>query len=154
MFVSFCDSTQLLFSRLEKVSKTRYTEERNVCMAYTNMVFDGCWKIWESDSILSGSHTGESVLALQVKMWKRERVFEDEVSIENTCLGVGSKKRGMKFKWGRSFKHWLRGSPGQWFPGTGCLCVPAIFVSGTSGIPPILNYRSLSPIIPYIVISW
>ena len=52
------------------------------------VAFDGCWWIWESDSILSGSHTGESVLALQVKMWKRERVFEDEVFIENTCLGV------------------------------------------------------------------
>ena len=24
-------------------------------------------------------------------MWKRERVFEDEVFIENTCLEVGSK---------------------------------------------------------------
>ena len=77
------------------------------------VAFDGCWWIWESDSILSGSHTREIVLALQVKMWKRERVFEDEVFIENTCLGVGSKNRGTKFKWGRSFKHWSRGSPGQ-----------------------------------------
>ena len=58
------------------------------------VAFDGCGKIWESDSIPSGSHTGESVLALQVKMWKRERVFEDEVFIENTCLGVGSKNAG------------------------------------------------------------
>ena len=58
------------------------------------VAFDGCWWIWESDSILSGSHTGESVLALQVKMWKRERVFEDEVFIENMCHEVGSKKRG------------------------------------------------------------
>ena len=40
------------------------------------------WWIWESDSILSGSHTGESVLALQVKLWNRERVFEDEVFIK------------------------------------------------------------------------
>ena len=58
------------------------------------VAFDGCWWIWESDSILSGSHTGESVLALQVKMWKRERVFEDEVFIENTYLGIGSKNAG------------------------------------------------------------
>ena len=49
---------------------------------------------YESNSILSGSHTGESMLALQVKMWKRERVLEDEVFIENTCLGVGSKNAG------------------------------------------------------------
>ena len=55
------------------------------------VAFDGCWWIRESYSILSGSHTGESVLALQMKMWKRERVFEDERFIENTCLGVGSK---------------------------------------------------------------
>ena len=68
------------------------------------VAFDGCWWIWVSDSILSGSHTGESVLTLQVKMWKRESVFEDEVFIENTCLGVGSKKRRTKFKRGRSFK--------------------------------------------------
>ena len=107
------------------------------------VAFDGCWWIWESDSILSGSHTGESVLALQVKMWKRERVFEDEVLIENTCLGIGSKKRRTKFKWGRSFKHWSRGSPGQWFPETEYLRASAIFVSGTSGIPPILNCRSV-----------
>ena len=60
------------------------------------VAFDGCWWIWESDSILSGSHTGESVLALQVKMWKKGRVFEDEVFIENTCLGVGSKNAGRK----------------------------------------------------------
>ena len=58
------------------------------------VAFDGCLWIWESDSILYGSHTGESVLALQVKMWKRGRVFEDEVFIENTCLEVGSKNAG------------------------------------------------------------
>ena len=92
MFVSFCGLTQLLFSRLEKVAETRYTEERNVCIAYT---FCGVWWLLEnmrSDSILSGSHTGASVLALKVKMWKR--VFEDEVFIENTRLEIGSKNTG------------------------------------------------------------
>ena len=117
------------------------------------VVFDGCWWIWESDSILSGSHTGESVLALQVKLWKKERVFEDEIFIENTCFEISSKKRGTKFKWGRSFKHWSRGSPGQWLPETDCLCASAIFVSGTSGIPPILNYRSVSPIVIPIIVG-
>ena len=39
-----------------------------------------------------------------------------------------------------------RGSPGQWFPETDSLCASAIFVVGTSGIPPNLNYRSVSPI--------
>ena len=40
-----------------------------------------------------------------------------------------------------------RGSPSQWFPETEYLCASAIFVVGTSGIPPNLNYRSVSPII-------
>ena len=35
-----------------------------------------------------------------------------------------------------------RGSPGQWFPESDYLCVAAIFVVGTSGIPPKLNYKS------------
>ena len=39
-----------------------------------------------------------------------------------------------------------RGSPGQWFPETEYLCASAIFVVGRSGIPPNLNYRSVSPI--------
>ena len=34
LFVSFCDSTKLLFSRLEKVSPTKYNEEKNLCMTY------------------------------------------------------------------------------------------------------------------------
>ena len=38
------------------------------------------------------------------------------------------------------------GSPGQWFPETEYLRASAIFVVGTSGIPPSLNYRSVSPI--------
>ena len=36
-----------------------------------------------------------------------------------------------------------RGSPGQWFPETEYLCASSIFVVGTSGIPPKLNYRSV-----------
>ena len=138
MFVSFCGSTQLLFSRLEKVSQTRYTEERNVCMAYT---FCG---VWESDSILSGSHTGESVLVKCEKMKTVWSIYRKYVSWSRL------QKRGTKFKWGHSFKHWSRGSPGQWFPETEYLRASAIFVSGTSGIPPILNYRSVSPIRAYI----
>ena len=91
----------------------------------------------------------ERVLALKWNCQKRGREFEDEVFIENTCLEVGyppQKKRGTKFKWGRSFKRWSRGSPGQWFPETEYMRASAIFVSGTGGIPPILNYRSVSPI--------
>ena len=37
------------------------------------LAFDDCWWIWEGDSILTGSHTGENVLALQVKMWEKRK---------------------------------------------------------------------------------
>ena len=37
------------------------------------------------------------MLPLQWKLGKRERVFEDDVFIENTCLGIGPKKRRTKF---------------------------------------------------------
>ena len=108
--------------------------------------FDGCWWICESDSILSGSHTGESVLALQVEMWnKRKSVWRRTIYRKYVSWGR-LQKRGTKFKRGQSFKHWPRGSPGQWFPETECLRASAIFVSGTSGITPILNYRSVNPI--------
>ena len=30
-------------------------------------------------------------------MWKRERMLEDEVFIENTCHGVGSKNAGQNW---------------------------------------------------------
>ena len=62
-------------------------------------------------------------------------------------------KRGTKFKWRRGFKHWSRDSPGQWFPETEYLRASAIFVSGTSGIPPILNHRSVSPIDTYTLLE-
>ena len=110
------------------------------------MVFDGCWWIWESDSILSGSHTGESVLALQVKLWKRGRVFEDEVFIENTCLRVGSLNAGRNSNEDvvLNTDHVVLLANG--FPETEYLRASAIFVSGTSSIPPILNYRSVNPV--------
>ena len=82
---------------------------------------------------------GESVSVLQWKLWKRERAFENDVFIENTCLGIGSKKKKKKNAgWNLNADVVLprsRCSPGQWFP--------AIFVVGTSGIPPKLNYWSV-----------
>ena len=59
------------------------------------VAFDVCWWIRES-------HWRECVSAA-IEIGKRDRVFEDDVFIENTCLGIGSKKRGTKFKRGRSF---------------------------------------------------
>ena len=43
------------------------------------------------------------MLPLRRNCVKRGRVFEDDVFIENTCLGSGSKRR-TKFTCGRSFK--------------------------------------------------
>ena len=103
----------------------------------------------ERDSVLSGSHIGESVLAPVSGNVKREKeCWEMNVFIENTCHGVSSKNARRNWSGGRSFEHWPRGSPGQWVPKTECLRASAIFVSGKSGITSILNYRSISPIIP------
>ena len=110
----------------------------------------------------------KSVLTLLVEI-ERVRVFSLEVTLERVCWPCNWKcekrksvrrrsiyrkyvswsrlqKRGTKLKCGRSFEHWPRGSPGQWVPETEGLCASAIFVSGTSGITSILNYRSVSPI--------
>ena len=91
--------------------------------------FHSCW--W----IRRMSHWKESVYPLRRICVKRERVFEDGVFIENTCLGSGSKRR-TKFTRGRSF------TQVTWFPRLN-MCASAIFVVGTSGIPPKLNYRSV-----------
>ena len=74
------------------------------------------------------------------KSVKRRSIYRKYVSWSRL------QKRGTKFKWGRSFKHWPRGSPGQWFSETEYLRASTFFVSGTSGITSILNYRSVSPI--------
>ena len=109
------------------------------------VAFDVCWWKWESDSILSGSHTGEYVNPASENVKKRESVWRRSIYRKYVSWNR-LQRRGTKFKWGRSFKQWSRGSPGQWFPETDCLCASAIFVSGTGGIPPILNYTSVSPI--------
>ena len=54
------------------------------------VAFDSCWWIWESDSILSG----REYVSPASENLNRERVFEDEVFIVNTCPGVGSKHVG------------------------------------------------------------
>ena len=86
------------------------------------------------------SHWREYVVAAK-KLRKRERQFEDDVFIKNTRLGSGSKRR-TKFTRGRSFKHIT------WFFWP---IFPEIFVVGTSGIPPKLNYRSVTS---YIGENW
>ena len=86
------------------------------------------------------------MLALQLELGKRERVFEDELFIENACLEIGSKNAGRNSNADVVLSR-SRGSPGQWFPETEYLLASAIFVVGTSGTPPNSNYRSVSPIV-------
>ena len=100
----------------------------NVCEAYPFFAFHSCW--W----IRRMSHWREIVYPLRRICVKRGRVFEDDVFIENTCLGSGSKRR-TKFTRGRSFTQVM------WFSWP--MCASAIFVVGTSGRPPKLNYRSV-----------
>ena len=73
----------------------------------------------------------------------KKRVFEDDVFIENTCLRIGSKKKMQDEIYTDVVLSRSRGFPGQWFPKTDYLCTSAIFVVGTSVIPPKLNYRSV-----------
>ena len=82
---------------------------------------------------------------------KRERKFEDERIYRKFLSRRRLQKRGTKLKCGRGFEHWPRGSLGQWVPETECLRASAIFVSGTSGMTSILNYRSAGPMyIPFV----
>ena len=59
--------------------------------------------------------------ALQWKLGKRERVFEDDVFIENTGLGIGSKKTQDEI-YADVVLSRSRSSPGQWFPETEYVC--------------------------------
>ena len=103
------------------------------------VAFDVCWWIRES-------HCREKCVSAAIEIGeKKGRVFEDDVFIENTCLGIGSKNAGRNSN-GDVVLSRSRGSPGQWFPETEYLLVSAIFVVRTSGIPPNFNYRSVSPI--------
>ena len=81
---SFYGWKQSVSLRLEKIS--------NVCEAYPY-----CCYLMSVES-----HWTECVASAKKLCKKRERVFEDDVFIENTCLGGGSKRR-TKFKRGRSF---------------------------------------------------
>ena len=108
------------------------------------VAFDGSWRIWESDRILSGSHIEENVSPASENVKKRKSVWRRSIYRKYVSWSR-LQKRGTKFKGGRSFKHWPRGSPVQWFPETEYLRASAVFVTETSGIPPNLNYRSVSP---------
>ena len=63
-------------------------------------------------------------------------MIEDEVFIENTCLGIGSKNAGRN-----SNADVVLNTDHVVLLATG-LRASTIYISGTSGIPPILNFRS------------
>ena len=132
-------SAQLLFSRLENVLPTRYTEERNVCIAY---IFCGVWRLLENmrewEYFLWKSHWRECVSPASENVEKRKSVWKRSINRKYVSWSRLQKRR-TKFEWGRSFKHWSRGSPGQWFLETEYLRASAIIVSGTSDIPPIFK---------------
>ena len=50
------------------------------------VAFDGCWWIWESDSILSEIHTGDSVLALGSKNAGRNSNEDVVLSTDHVVL--------------------------------------------------------------------
>ena len=105
--------------------------------------FHSCWWIRRTP------HWRENVYPLRRICVKRGRMFVDDVFIENTCLGNGSKRR-TKFTCGRSFTHvtwfyWPMVS-GDWI----CVRASAIFVVRTNGIPPNLSYRSVKSYTDYV----
>ena len=111
-----------------------YIVEMNVCKTYPFF----CFSLLLMNKM---NVTLKRVSVLQWKLGKRERVLEDDVFIENTCLGIGSKKRWPKFT-----RTWFYAGHvvllANGFPRLN-MCASAIFVVGTSDIPPKLNYRSV-----------
>ena len=85
----------------------------NVCEAHPCCCF--LTSVGEIESYWRG------VLPLQWKLGKRERVLEDDVFIENTCLGIGSKTQDEIYA--DVVLRRSHGSPGQWFPETEYVCV-------------------------------
>ena len=102
------------------------------------VAFDVCWWIRES-------HWRECISPASENVKKRRSVWRRNI-YRKYVSWKWLPKRGTKCRWGRSFKQWSSGSPGQWFPETEYLLASAIFVVGTSGIPTYLNYRSVNPI--------
>ena len=74
-----------------------YIEEMNVCEAHPCCCFSLLLMNKKNVTLKR-----ERVSAAKNLCKKRGRVFEDDVFIENTCLGRGSKRRA-KFTHGRSF---------------------------------------------------
>ena len=146
LFVSFCGST-----KFQLFLKSKRSHRKGVIIKRMIAWHTFSWRL----NAVSGNER-VIVFSLEVTLervcwsckWnvkKRKSVGRQSI-YRKYVLWSRLQKRGMKLQCGRSFKHWLRGSPGQWVPETECLRVSSIFVSGTSSITYILNYRSVSPI--------
>ena len=102
------------------------------------VAFDVCWWIRES-------HWRECV-SPSIEIVKKEKVFEDEVFIKNTCLGIGSENAGQHSNEDVVLSSYPVVLLANGFPRLNIYLRPPSFVVGTSGIPPNLNYKSVSPI--------
>ena len=127
-------------------------------MVWNSWCFRG-WKKSHRQSILRKRRFAWFIhfVAFDVCWWIRESHWRVCVS---TAIEIGKKRKSIYRKYvlesapknaGRNSNEDVvlsrsRGSPGQWFPETEYLRASTIFVVGTSGIPPNLNYRSVSPI--------
>ena len=142
-------------------------------MVWNSRCFRG-WKKSHSQSALKKWMSARLIhfVAFDVSWWIRESHWRQCVS---AAIEIGKKRKSVWRR--RIYRKYVselapknagrnlnadvvlrrsRGSPGQWFPETDYLCAFAIFVVGTSGIPPNLNYRSVSPIvgISFNLFSW
>ena len=87
-------------------------------------------------------------VAFDVCWWIRESHWRECVS---AAIEIGKKRKSVwRQRIYRKYVSWNQFQKTrdeiQWFPKTEYLRASAIFVVGTSGIPPNLNYRSVSPI--------
>ena len=72
-----------------------YIEEINVCEAYPFFFF---FLLFTSVGEQEECHTEERACQRCNGNWEKEKkVFEDDVFIENTCLGIGNSKLRTKF---------------------------------------------------------
>ena len=130
-------------------------------MVWNSWCFRG-WKKCHRQSILKKSRFAWLIhlLSFDVCWWIRESHWRECVS---AAIEFGKKRWSVwRRRIYRKYVSWNRAgrnskenvvlsrscvSPGQWFRETEYLLASAIFVVGTSGIPPNLNYRSVSPIV-------
>ena len=137
--------TQLIYKRIASLKMSFFMVRNGQFLRDGKASHSPC--IWMSTrpihgvAFLSSWFTLKGVCCCCEEIWsKRERVFEDDVFIENTRLVGGSKTQDLNLH-ADLVLNMSRGPPGQWFPETE-YWASAIFV-GTSDIPSKIIYRSV-----------